>query len=240
MKLGNALLPLCLGLGMAAAAFSASAQVNFHVNANTSNLTAGQTYYAEFTLSDGHVASLGTPDTNNSVLINNFTFGGGMAGAVLPPNIGNASGNFSSGIMLADGDPGGAADLAQGFKPGSAMNFDVHFPTTMVDAGGTPDMFTLKFLNSTTNEFTNSFFDIFVELDLNSPVLTPGNVQTHSGNDPANNALIPAPLITPLGSPPVPELVNVFSLGGLLLAGGSGLWLQRRRLRKSLRSASNG
>ena len=230
MKLASALLPIWLGIGLAVAAMSASAQVAFHVNVNTSNLTAGQTYYAQFTLGDGHVASLGSPDMNNSVLLNSFTFSGGMAGAVLPPNIGNASGNFNSGIMLADGDLGGVADLAQAFMPGSALMFDVHLPTTAVDAGGIPDMFTVKFLNSARNEFRNSFFDIFVELDLNSPVLTSGNVETHGGIDPANNnALIPAPVITPLGGPvPVPEGVSIFSLGGLLLAG-LGLLYQRRR-----------
>ncbi len=217
---------------LAGLAQSASAQVQFHVNVNTSNLTAGNTYYAEFTLSDGHVPSLGAPDMNNSVLLNNFTFGGGMAGAVLPPNIGNASGNFNSGIMLADGDSGGVADLAQGFKPGSALMFDVHFPTTNVDAGGTPDVFTVKFLNSNTNEFRNSFLDIFVELDLNNPVLTPGNVQTHAGRDSANEALIPAPVITPLGpAAPVPEpsAIAVFAISGLT---GTAFLLRRRR-RKS-------
>ena len=79
----------------------------------------------------------------------------------------------------------------------------------------------------------------FVELDVNSAVLTPGDVQTHGGKDPANSALIPAPVITPLGGPtPTPEFGSVFSLGGLLLAGGSGLWYRRRRMRGTPRLPS--
>src|SRR5438874_1475685 len=106
MKFCRTLLPLGLLIGLAATALSASAQVGFHVNVDTHFLDAGSTYYAEFTLSDGSVAGLGIPDTNNSVLLDHFNLGTGTIGAVLPP-IGNASGDMNSSVMLADGDPGG-------------------------------------------------------------------------------------------------------------------------------------
>ena len=70
LHLKNLAAYVCL-LGITLAA-RVDGQVMFHVNVNTSNLTAGQNYYAEFTLTDGHRASLGTPDMNNSVLLNNF------------------------------------------------------------------------------------------------------------------------------------------------------------------------
>jgi len=231
MKFCKTITPLALFFGLATA-LSASAQVEFHVNVDTHLLDPMSTYFAEFTLSDGAVAGLGMADTNNSVLLDHFNLGTGMIGAPLSP-IGNASGDMNSSIMLADGDPGGVADFAQGFKPGSNLNFDVHLPTTNVDAGGVPDMFTIMFLNSSQAPFANSFFDVFAELDLSSPNLTFNDVVTHGGTNPDNaNEVIPAPTISAIAATATPEFGSVFSLGGLLAAGGAGMWIRNRNVRK--------
>ena len=111
------LLPICLALGFAALTRPSSAQLSFHMQVDTSLLNPASTYYTEFTLSDGHVTSLGSPDTNNSVSLRGFTFGTGSSGAVLPPYIGNASGSTASTVLLADGDVGGIADQTQAFRP---------------------------------------------------------------------------------------------------------------------------
>jgi hypothetical protein len=236
MKYCRTISPLALIVGLAAAAISASAQVEFHVNVDTHLLTAGDTYYAEFTLSDGAVAGLGMADTNNSVLLDHFNLGTGMIGPVLAPNIGNASGDMNSSVMLADGDPtsSGVADLTQAFTPGSNLNFDVHLPTTNVDAGPVPDMFTIRFLNSSLNQFSDALFNPSVELDLTSPNLGIGDVATHATVNPdAGREIIPAPVISSLATTATPEFGSVFSLGGLLAAGGAGLWIRRRGVRKS-------
>ena len=232
MKFCRTITHLVLLAGLAFTAVSASAQVEFHVNVDTHLLNPADTYYAEFSLSDGAVAGLGMADTNNSVLLDHFNVGTGMLGAVLSP-VGMASGDMNSSVMLADGDSFGLADFAQGFTPGSNLDFDVHLPTTNVDAGMVPDMFTIHFLNSNQDFFVNSFFDVFAELDLTSPTLTPQDVVTHGGTNPADGReIIPAPSITPLAATATPEFGSVFSLGGLLAASGAGMWIRRRSSRK--------
>eukprot|EP00697_Spironema_sp_BW2_P017827 gnl/Spiro4/9641_TR5112_c0_g1_i1.p2 gnl/Spiro4/9641_TR5112_c0_g1~~gnl/Spiro4/9641_TR5112_c0_g1_i1.p2 ORF type:complete len:121 (+),score=8.96 gnl/Spiro4/9641_TR5112_c0_g1_i1:116-478(+) len=116
MLLKRLILPLCLGFGLTGFCRNASAQLLYHVDINTANLSSTASYYAEFTLADGSAVSGVGPDANNSVSLSNFTLGGGTPGTLLPP-IGFASGNMSTTVLLADGDPGGVADFAQGFTP---------------------------------------------------------------------------------------------------------------------------
>ena len=161
MNTKRMILPICLALGIAALGRPVSAQLKYHVQVDTSHLNPASTYYTEFTLSDGHVTSLGSPDTNNSVYLNNFTFGGGASGAALTPEIGNASGSTATAVLLADGNAGGVADHAQAFTPGSSLGFDASV-TTNADAGGTPDIFTFFLLDSNQ-----------IPLATNAPAQTP-------------------------------------------------------------------
>ena len=82
MNLHRAIRNLACGLALFGLGSAATAQLAFNVKFIP--VPAGAAYI-ELSLSDGDVASLGTPDTNNSVLINNFLFDGGAAGAILPP-----------------------------------------------------------------------------------------------------------------------------------------------------------
>jgi hypothetical protein len=221
----TSLLSIGLGFGLAALSLAASAQLAFHVALNTGSLNPANTTYAEFSLSDGSVASSGVPDTNNNATLSSFLFGGGSAGAVLAPNIGNASGDMTSSISLADGDPGGIADLTQAFTSGSSLSFNVQI-TTNVDAGGIPDELLFRLLDQnkveipTTDPSGNNGFFV---LDLTSPTLTLNSVKTFG----TPNGGIPPPVITaiPAGAPE-PGALSLLAGGGVL---GSLLALRRKR-----------
>lgn len=194
MFLKRLILPVCLALCLAALGRPASAQLHFHVQFDTSNLNPASTYYTEFTLTDGHFQSLGTPDTNNSVTLSNFTFGAGASGAALP-EVGNASGSTASSVLLADGDAGGLADHAQAFTPGAILGFDASV-TTNIDAGGTPDILTIFLLDSGKNTLpTNAPTqtpDAFLRLDITGPTITLASVNPYSNS----TVPVPAPVIT--------------------------------------------
>jgi hypothetical protein len=226
MLLKRFILPLCLAIGLSALGWPASAQLQYHVNLDTSGLNPASTYYTEFTLSDGHVVSLGTPDTNNSVTLSNFTFGGGASGAVLLPLVGNASGSTASSVLLADGDNGGTADQTQGFTPGSILGFDVSM-TTSADAGGVPDTFTFYLLDSGLNAFPSNAPaqtpNALLRADITGPSMTLANVNTYS-----SSALPGPPTVTPAATAtPEPGALTLF-IGASLC--GSLTALHRRRL----------
>lgn len=231
MSLRKLFLPLCVGLGLAAISRGGSAQLLYHVAVDTSALTPGSTYYAEFTLSDGTVVSSGIPTTNNSVTLTAFTLGGGSFGALLPA-IGDASGNMNSTVTLADGDPGGVADFAQGFLPGSSLMFNVSM-TEVVNAGPVPDVFTMYLLDSGLNYLTTNAPadtpDAFIRVNLTSSSLTLGNVLTF-GN---TTVPVPPPVITAIGgSTPTgtPEPGSIALMVGCTVFGSLAA-LRRRQMR---------
>lgn len=225
MLLKRHILSACLALGLAALGSPVSAQLSFHVQVDTSNLTPGSTYYTEFTLSDGHVQSLGTADTNNSVTLSNFTFGSGASGAVLPPLVGNASGSTASSVLLADGDSGGVADHAQAFTPGSILGFDA-FVTTNADAGGTPDIITFYLLDSALTSLpTNapgSTPNAFARLDITGPAITLADVNTYSNS----TVPVPAPTVSAVSTATPEPGTLAFGIGISLCASLTAL---RRR-----------
>jgi hypothetical protein len=221
---------LLLSTCLLALAASASAQLTFRVTVDTSTI-AGGTYYMEFTLSDGQVVGLGTPDTNNSAAISNFSFGGGAAGAVLPPNIGNASGSAPGNISLADGDPGGVADVAQAFTAGSSLSFDV-FLTTNVDAGGVPEQFSFFLLDSsfapiptTSPGSAASPANAFVVVNVTSSALTAANVRAFDSGP--GTPGIPTSTISAVAAPEPGSLALL-----LPVMGTAGMVIRKRKRRK--------
>jgi hypothetical protein len=192
------ILPISIALGLMLLGRTGFAQRKYHVQVDTSHLNPASTYYTEFTLSDGHVTSLGSPDTNNSVYLDNFNFSGGASGAALSPEIGNASGSTASSVLLADGDPGGIADHAQAFSPGSSLGFDATVMTN-VDAGGIPDIFTFFLLDPSQIALSTNAPaetpDTFVRLDITDP--------TTVGVNSYGNTVVPvlAPDVTEVVTP---------------------------------------
>lgn len=224
MKTKQMILPVCLALGLVALGRPVSAQLKYHVQVDTSHLNPASTYYTEFTLSDGHVVNPGSPDSNNSVTLSNFTFGGGASGAVLPPLVGNASGSTASSVLLADGDAGGTADQTQAFTPGSILGFDVSM-TTNADAGPTPDIFTFYLLDSSLNPLPSNASgqtpNALLRADIIGPSITLANVNTYN-----STALPSSPAVTPAATPEPGALA--FFVGVSLC--GSLTALRRRRL----------
>jgi PEP-CTERM motif-containing protein len=87
-----------------------------------------------------------TGDANNTVTLGNFGFGGGSAGAVDPLlTTSGASGDFAGGVALTDSEFFNV--FAQAFTAGTALTFDFGL-TNNVDAGGTPDQFSIALLQS--------------------------------------------------------------------------------------------
>ena len=111
------------------------------VSLDTSALS--EPYELAFVLTDGS----GVGDANNLVELDNFAFGtGGSAGSVdTALSTGGVSGDLTNGVVLAD--TAFFNVFASTFTPGSVLSFDFAF-TTNLDAGGTPDQFSLALLQS--------------------------------------------------------------------------------------------
>lgn len=114
----------------------------------------------------------GAGDSNNTVLLSGFSFGGGSAGSVSSSS-GGVVGNLSSGISLTDSSF--FSDLVSAFTPGSTLSFAVNM-TTNVDGGGTPDQFSFSILNGSgfdinTQDPTGANSLLTLNIDSASPTI---------------------------------------------------------------------
>src|SRR5262249_39361113 len=159
----------------------------------------------------------------NSVVLSNFSFGGGAAvGSGTPVN--GASGSLQSSVNLTDSNF--FNEFTQRFTPGTQLGFQLS-STTNVDAGLNPDQFTFAILDSTGVELTtHSFFDVFAELDINSanpPLLTFASDTTRVPNAGGPALNIAAPTATPLTTPE-PNTLALLAIGCAVL----GVLIQRK------------
>jgi hypothetical protein len=162
----------------------------------------------DFQLNDGS----GTGDGNNTAELSGFLFGPGGGPVGSAALIGGATGNLGSFIQLTDS--GFLNEFTQGFTPGGLLQFQLSL-TTNLDAGGTPDQFTMAILDSSGAQLpTLSFFDVFVEIDVDTA--NPA-IQTFA-SDPSRNTVaggaplnLSAPAFTSASS--VPEPGSIFLLG---------------------------
>lgn len=170
----------------------------------------------DFQLNDGS----GTGDGNNTAVLSNFTFGTGGGPVGSATLAGGATGDLGSSVQITDN--GFLNEFTQAFTPGSQIQFQLDL-TTNVDAGGTPDQFSMAILDSSGAQLpTLSFFDVFVEIDLDSANPT---VQTFA-SDPSRNTVaggapidLAAPDFTTGSTTPTaaPEAGSAFLLGGVLV-----------------------
>jgi hypothetical protein len=140
-----------------------------------------------FVLTDGS----GAGDSNNTVLLSGFAFGGGSAGSVSSFS-GGTTGALSSGVSLTDSSF--LNYLVSAFTPGSTLSFTIDM-TLNVDGGGTPDQFSFSLLNGSgfninTRDPTEANSLLTVNIDSASPM-----IQTF-GSD-----LTPAPTATLVPEP---------------------------------------
>lgn len=179
--------------------------INYDISMDTAPLIghpAGP-FSLEFQLTDGS----GTGDENNTAVLSNFAFGGG-APVGTPSLIGGATGDAGTSITITESSF--FNQFIQQFTPGNQLDFHLEL-TTNLQPAGVPDEFTFSILDSSGSELpTQSFFDVFVEVDINS---TNPAVQTFASDPTQSPAAggppidIAAPTATPsVSSVPAPSI----------------------------------
>jgi hypothetical protein len=183
---------------------------------NTSSLPVTPGSEVVFELNDGS----GLGDANNKATLSSFSLGGGLAGAVDAVNsMGGYSGNLVSGVALTDSSFTNL--FAQFFSAGSTLSFTLDL-TTNVDAGGTPDQFSMFIYDprgnpmATTTDPTGFNSLLTINVDSSSP----------TANNYAPN------LVTVTRVTPVPEPGTLLLLGSCLMSLG----LLRRKVSSHSRS----
>ena len=142
-KMTNMKNSLLLIVALAALLFTFEAPTSFatgislNVSIDTSGLPATPGSEIFFILTDGS----GLGDANNTATLTTFALGGGAVGAVdLSNTFGGASGDMSSTVSLTDSSFTNV--FAETFSAGSSLSFLLNL-TTNLDAGGTPDLFSI-------------------------------------------------------------------------------------------------
>jgi len=183
--------------------------INGSVSLDTSGLSG--TFELAFVFIDGS----GTADANNTATFRNFEFGGGNAGPVdtLATTIG-ASGDFASGVSIVDSEFFNV--FAQTFTAGAVVTFDFAL-TTNVDAGGTPDQFSLALLQSDGSPVPSS--------DASGALLVANIDSAQPAFLAFATEFTPAPIVTLAASVPEPS-----SLLLLVIALMAAPWSARARL----------
>jgi hypothetical protein len=126
----------------------------------------------DFQLDDGS----GTGNGNNTAVLSDFNFGGG-APAGAPSLIGGATGNAGTALSITESSF--FNEFVQQFTPGSRLDFHLQLSTNL-ERGGVPDEFSFAILDNTGSELpTRSFFDVFLDIDINS---SNPSVQTFASN----------------------------------------------------------
>jgi len=205
--------PLLQIIAFAALLFTFGAPTSFatgisvNVSIDTSGIPAGPGSQIIFIFTDGS----GTGDANNTATLTNFALGGATLGSSITS--GGASGDMSSTVSLTDSSLLNFFD--ETFSAGTSLSFLLNL-TTNVDAGGTPDQFSVQIIDpsgnfiSTSDPTTGNL--LFINLDSASP-----SVSTSS-------SLVAVSSPGPVGTP---EPATIF----LLAAGLAAIGLSTKRPR---------
>jgi hypothetical protein len=180
----------------------------------------------DFQLNDGS----GTGDGDNTAVLSGFRFGSGGGPAGSASLVGGASGDPGSSVTLTD--TGFLNEFTQSFTPGATLQFLLNLSTN-VDNGGFPDQFTFAILDSSGAQLpTLSFFDVFVEIDIDSADPT---IQAFA-SDPSRSTVageapidLAAPTFTSMTSVPEPG-ATLLVLAGLFIFGAIPVALKTERL----------
>ncbi len=181
----------------------------YHVDVNTAALIGNPSgpFSVDFQFNDGS----GLGDGNNTGTVGNFTYGGGGASGSAT-QLGGASGDLYSGVVLTDTTP--FNELFQGFTAGTTLGFDVTL-TTNVDPGSTPDAFSFAILDgSLANIPTTGVGDTLLLINL-----YPAGVNIQTGA-----SLNPAGVIVAV---PEPSSLGILTFG-LILAGLRARYVGRK------------
>jgi len=129
---------------------AAMAQAFFHVDVDTTALSGNPSapFSLDFQLIDG-----GSAGAVNTVVLSNFTFGGG-APAGSPNLTGGATGSLASTVTLTDASSSNFNEFFQEFTLGTSIGFDVSI--TLHDETGAPDGFSVSLLDSSLSNITTT------------------------------------------------------------------------------------
>jgi hypothetical protein len=195
-----------------------TADVVYNVSMDTAPLknNAAGPFSLEFQFTDGSGAS----DGNNTITLDQFSFGadGGLVGA--PSTFGSTTGDLATSLSFTDSSF--FNQFIQEFKPGNELQFRLT-TTTNIDPGGVPDEFTFSILDNSGTELpTLGFFDVFVQLDISSAKPTPQSFASDTSRAAAGGAPVDlsAPSISAVPEPRGGLLVCLFLLLALGAVGG--------------------
>jgi len=129
---------------------AASAQAFFHVDVDTTALAGNPSapFALDFQLIDG-----GSAGAVNTVVLSNFTFGGGapFGSATF---FGGATGSLATSVTLTDASNSNFNEFFQQFILGTSIGFDVSI--TLHDETGAPDGFSVSLLDSSLSNITTT------------------------------------------------------------------------------------
>lgn len=184
----------------ASAAFADSITVTLATASLMTKAAAGP-YTLDFQFIDGS----GLGDSDNTVTLSNFLVTGGSIGS--PSSITGGVTTKTSPFSITMTDSSFFNEAQVPYTPGATLSFEATY-TTNADPVA-PDSFTFAILNGSGNEIpTNNpnFNDAFLEVDL--PTTSASTSTTASSS---SDGTIPAPVVLPLGLPPVttPEPASV-------------------------------
>lgn len=196
--------------GLLLSSVSSYAQ-NLHVVINTSSLSLAPNaalapYSLDFQLNSGN--TLG----NNTAVLSNFAFGGGGAPFGAANAIGGVTGSLPGSVSLAD--TFAFNEFYQSFQPGSILSFDLSLSQN-VDAGPTPDAFSISILDNALANIPTSGISSGVGANVLGFVDLPGNLasfQTFTGTGDYAGVT--------LSITPVPEPATYGLIAGVLAVVG--------------------
>lgn len=232
-------------LGFAAAflpqSTCAASDTAYHVRLDISPLATLGLFNAEFQLTDGS----GAGNNNSRAAISNVLLTNAQLDAVLPPTLGNVSGDLSGTLLLRDGPGNGnrIADFAQGFfVTNNALpaffDFDLMLSYDSLESSATPDNFVFALLSGdgsqtlptngpTGGEVVSAAFD--------QPVPLAQGYASQNGSTP----FLAMPLVTLVpqaSTAPEPASIGLlFFGGGSLAAMGTAFGRQTRRMRRIIK-----
>lgn len=196
---------------LAAPSASEASTIAYGVSINTSSLPAGSAPYAlDFQL-------LGGSPLGNTVTIDHFDFGGGLAtNNPAATTIGLAGGSLGSSVTLSDSGVSFFNEFYQGFTPGATLSF-IFVLSTNVN-GPTPDAFSIAILDKNLlNIPTGGVGDALLLVNIDK---ANAFVQTFAGTGAFSGVTVTATAL--------PEPGSLTLLGVGLAGAGARRWRKRR------------
>jgi len=195
--------------------------VSYTVTIDTSPLATQTTPPAPFSLE--FQLTNGGGVVNNTATLSGFNFGAGGSATGSPTTNGGASGDLLSTVILTDSSF--FNEFIQGFIPSASDPLRFLLDLTTNVEPSTPDAFSFAIFDRSGVGIPTSFFDVFVQIDITSPL----TISTFASDPSLSPAACPTcPGIT-IGAPGVESTVPEPGTLILLASGLIGVIIHQRR-----------